>query len=396
MFEFQPLQPVGENNQYNMKVETQKFKMDIHVKTPKMKPDTPVAAPAVTDDGIINLITLPDGSKQLVFKLDSINTDSGETPGIGEIYEELVKTLQTKTNFNRLQKKADYLTAVVSLLETAYYGGKYENENIKMLFDELANELEIVTDEIEDEYQVEQLETFAYRPDQLEDMLNIENNPPSSDVSEVELKLSYPGIPKVKTIHADGVTVKIHSRAVKEESESYANKQDFEETVHHQMKQSVRGEKEGHAEMSVDVDVKNTGLPNEGKVGAIEQSQSSVQVEKYTDINMVKNNKDSVETKGLNNKNIDATGNIGDSVVDSQSNVFDTQTENTHSDTIQTPKSTIKFINPDYYTRVETIDEEQIIDHSEVKKEENSNQESQEYQTSKNAERSSHRGHGDL
>lgn len=294
-YEFKTIQPLIDIGQFNVKQGLKTAEMEIEIDS--AQPHTPVA----TDNGIINLRTLPDGSKQLVFKLDSIQMTSSVTPGITEIYEELLKTLQTKTNFNQLEKKDEYLQVVVSLLEAAYYGAKFENEEVKALFTEFSNELELLPDETnsveDDEHEEEQPDTvlhnldqsdvdihseeeFAFSVDQTESM------PQSEEYQEVTY--SYPETPEVRIIHGDGVRAKIYTRTLQQGSESYANEQDFEEDIN-QFKR----------ELSIN-----------GK------SQSSSDRDKSSQ---------NIESESVQNKQTDNLGSIGESISNQEPNILDTQ-----------------------------------------------------------------------
>ena len=406
-FEFQPLQQVGENNQFNMKVqkpiefrtlqaegdgnqfnmklESKKFTMDIHINTPKMKPDIPEASTAVTNDGVIRLRTQPDGSKVLVFNLANLKIESSETPAVAEIYEELYKTLLTKTNFNQLDNKADYLTAIIAFLETTYYGGALNNENYANLFDEMANELEIITEEEED--QIEEMEVVLHKLSGSGDVTGIHHTEQSSEElikKEIVAEGKFdPETEEVKTIHTGGVTVKLHTRPVAGGAESYASEQDFEEAPHHIKK---RGEDK---DKMVHVSVNDRGLPEENKVRGPEHHEGSVPVRKESNI----------DTDRVNEGNTQTDESIGDSSVGAQRNDFDRPTKHTHSDSIKKSKSTIQVDNPDKHISKDALDPEQdtlASEESVIKTGKDSHQHSQEDGDSISATRKSHRGHGDL
>ena len=411
-FEFQPLQQVGENNQFNMKVqkpiefrtlqaegdgnqfnmklESKKLTMDIHITTPKMKPDIPEASTAVTNDGVVRLRTQPDGSKMLVFNLANLNIESSETPAVAEIYEELYKTLLTKTNFNQLDNKADYLTAIIAFLETTYYGGELHNENYANLFDEMANELEIISDEEEEEDQIEEMEVVLHKLSGSGDITGIHHTEQSSEeLTKKEIVAAGkfdPETEEVKTIHTGGVTVKLHTRPVTGGAESYASEQDFEEAPHHIKKTGEEKDKMVH------VGVNDRGLPEENKVRGPEHHEDSVPVRKESNIDTDRVNEGNTQTQ--------TDESIGDSNVGAQRNDFDRPTKQTHSDSIKEPKSTIQQVdNPDKHISKDTLDPEQdtlAYEESEIKTGKDSNLHSQEDGDSISATRKSRRGHGDL
>ena len=323
MFEFQPLQPVGEGNQFNMKTGTQKVKLHINIDTAQAKP----YPPTITDNGIINLKTLPDGTKQLLFNLENIKIETGAAPGIEQIYEQVLDTLQTKTNFEQLKYKSRYLSSLLALLEAAYYGVKYENEHVKTLFNEMANELEIVnSDELESD-EIEESETpiqeidqseveeagFGQSSEQFENVLH----------STEEVQYSYQEEPKVQIIEQGGMRIKVTSRNVKEGSESYADEQDFEEGVN-QFVEEVRLE-EINKETSEKSDVENLGLPEEDSSDLVEEFEGQGS-------DVISGSAENIGT-GTSVSSIKAdTESIGDSTIDSDSTDFDRQSTMSNSD----------------------------------------------------------------
>ena len=389
LFEFQTLQAEGEGNQFNVKLESKKLTMDIHITTPKMKPDIPEASTAVTNDGVVRLRTQPDGSKVLVFNLANLKIESSETPAVAEIYEELYKTLLTKTNFNQLDNKADYLTAIIAFLETTYYGDELHNENYANLFDEMANELEIILDEKEEKDQTEEMEVVLHKLSGSGDVTGIHHHTEQSSEEltkkEVVAEGKFdPETEEVKTIHTGGVTMKLHTRPVAGGAESYASEQDFEEAPHHIKKTSEEKDKMVH------VGVNDRGLPEESKVRGPEHHEGSVPVRKESNIDTDKENEGNTQTDES----------IGDSNVGAQRNDFDEPTKHTHSDSIKKPKSTIQVDNPEkHISKDAALDPEQdtlASEESEIKAGKDSHQHSQEDGDTISATRKSHRGHGDL
>ena len=401
VFQFQRLQPVSKDNKFDIKLETHKVKMHIHVDSPS-GPHTPV----VTDNGVINLHELPDGSKQLVFKLDSIQTETGATPGIAEIYEELLKTLQMKTNFNQLEKKTEYLQAVVTFLEGAYYGYQPENEEFKSLFNELANELEIFageTDDDVDESEDEESEIPVHDPDQSEipvqseeakDVYNADLSEDSlySQAANPENKYSYPKTPEIRILDEKGIRVKIYSRTTQEGGDSYANEQDFEEEIKQFKREVTAVEKSDiNIEEPVESAGKDGGLPKENSAISADQSQGLSHEEKDSDLISDKLMDKNVPSETLHNREIEDIGSIGDLRLGKDVNYLDTQSEMSQS--YRTPKPEDKE---------ESVIQEQatlISEHSETSKQDKNIQDSESEgwtEDSAKNERRSARGHGDL
>ena len=301
MFEFQPLQPVGEGNQFNMKTGTQKVKMHVNTNPAQAKPYPPSA----TDNDIINLITLPDGSKQLVFNLDNIKLETGAIPGIDEIYQQVVDTLQTKTNFEQLKYKTRYISSLLALLEAAYYGVKYENEHVKTLFNEMANELELVqSEDIADEARTEtpvqelgQVETDEAELKQSSDQS--EKVPHSGE----KVQYSHEESARVEIIEAGGMKVKVTSRTVKHDSESYADERDFEEGVNQFLKEVESSDK--HLPDKIEVEI--LGLPDKDSSELDEQASD-----------VINENVQNIGTKRSTSSEIDSGEHIGDSIEDSE------------------------------------------------------------------------------
>lgn len=193
------------------------------------------------EDGIISIKTLSDGSRQVFFKFDKLRNNGLSTPSLEEIYENLRTTLLEKTNFKLLGKQSEYLTAIVRLLETAYYGKQNVDERSQELFEEFSNELEILSPE-----EIEANKNLGI--DQTD--FSRQERESQGDQSETEEEVN--GIPiniqeihnigdgEIKVIKHNGMAVKIKTKVVRpvketaeillEESHSYADERDFEET----------------------------------------------------------------------------------------------------------------------------------------------------------------------
>lgn len=362
-FQFQPLQPVGENNLYTMTTGTHELKMHIIIDSEQAKYQTS----ALTDDGIISLITLPDDTKQLIFNLDRIKTETGAAPGITEIYEEVSKTLQAKTNFEQLKYKTRYLSAILALLEAAYYGVRYENEHVKTLFNDMANELEIIPEKSVGDTTVEKLERVVeeaeeqvHSTDQSEEVLHSADHP--------EVQYYYPEIPKVQVIESGGMKVKITTRTVPDGSESYADEKDFEEAVN-QFKSEYRT-----GESNKDT----SDIPEDNISGSAETSQ-----EKEPSVGDDRFSKESVKT-GTDSLESDVTGKIGDAILDnSYINDLNIQSIESESDSLKKQTdSDRESLTQEHFTEnsiPESDSQGKTLEHS-----------------SKTDRRHSHRGHGDL
>jgi hypothetical protein len=197
------------------------------------------------EDGIISIRTLPGGSKQLFFRFDKLKKNQDSAPSLEEIYENLRATLLEKTNFKLLEKQSEYLTAIVRLLESAYFGKQSLDSKSQELFEELSNELEILSEE----------EIAAAKNMELEEQDYIQGNDDVDqkevdDTADKKSKISVE-IPEilnleggqVKIINLNGMGVKIKTKIVKpvkepstteiniDESHSYADVTDFEEPL---------------------------------------------------------------------------------------------------------------------------------------------------------------------
>lgn len=131
----------GDNSFYKYQAGTNKVQMNVKVNT---KEDNQPEVPAVTDDDVILLTTMPDGSKQLSFKFDKVvSSVSGQQPQVADLYKYIVDILQERTNFRSLANQDNYLAALARLIEAAYYNLGSIDKTSQKLFDELANALEI-------------------------------------------------------------------------------------------------------------------------------------------------------------------------------------------------------------------------------------------------------------
>lgn len=193
------------------------------------------------EDGIISIKTLSDGSKQVFFKFDKLRNNDLSTPSLEDIYENLRTTLLEKTNFKLLGKQSDYLTAIVRLLETAYYGKQNVDERSQELFEEFSNELEILSpEEIEANKNmgIDQSDFWRQERESQSDQSETEEDGNGIPINIQEIHNIGDG--EIKVIKHNGMAVKIKTKVVKpvketaeilfEESHSYADERDFEET----------------------------------------------------------------------------------------------------------------------------------------------------------------------
>ena len=166
---------------YKYQVGTNKVLMKVIPKDDK-KPEVPMA----TDDDVIVLTTMEDGSKELSFKFNELtSTVSGETLQVNQIYNYIVDILQTRTNFQSLDNQSRYLTAIARLIESAYFNlGAVDRESQK-IFDELANVLELKNKDTFSS-QTEQKSTTVLQDNVLQDAIENFRSLPSY-ISEEEL-----------------------------------------------------------------------------------------------------------------------------------------------------------------------------------------------------------------
>jgi hypothetical protein len=166
---------------YKYQVGTNKVLMKVIPKDDK-KPEVPMA----TDDDVIVLTTMEDGSKELSFKFNELtSTVSGETLQVNQIYNYIVDILQTRTNFQSLDNQSRYLTAIARLIESAYFNlGAVDRESQK-IFDELANVLELKNKDTFPS-QTEQKSTTVLQDNVLQDAIENFRSLPSY-ISEEEL-----------------------------------------------------------------------------------------------------------------------------------------------------------------------------------------------------------------
>ncbi|XP_045195747.2 ER degradation-enhancing alpha-mannosidase-like protein 3 [Mercenaria mercenaria] len=197
------------------------------------------------EDGIISIRTLSDGSKQLFFRFDKLKKDYETAPSMEDIYDNLRRTLLEKTNFKLLGKQSDYLTAIVRLLESAYFGKQSIDQRSQELFGELSNELEILSqEEIAEAKNLESEEPESVQNNvdrESEHFGNKETDRNEINVQSPEIHNIEDG--EVKIIKHDGMAVKIRTKVVKpikessvteinlDDSQSYADESDFEEPV---------------------------------------------------------------------------------------------------------------------------------------------------------------------
>ncbi|XP_064616048.1 ER degradation-enhancing alpha-mannosidase-like protein 3 [Liolophura sinensis] len=145
------------SGKYKMKVGSNDLHMEVKVITRGNKG----SAKGNLDDDVIKLVSNEDGSKQLSFKFDQLMKDSNlkGKPLLNQLYVELVRVLQERTNFSHLEGQADYLLALARLLEAAYFNLNNVDNEARILFQQLAKELEILPpgerNEMDSEFQSE-------------------------------------------------------------------------------------------------------------------------------------------------------------------------------------------------------------------------------------------------
>ena len=394
MFEFQPLQPVGEGNQFNMKTGTQKVRVHVNIHKPQAKPHPPTA----TDNGIINLKTLSDGSKQLVFNLENVKIETGAAPSIEEIYLQVLDTLQTKTNFEQLKYKTRYISSLLALLEAAYYDVKYENEHVKTLFNEMANELEIIQSDEPEMDGKDSEETPIQELGQLEteeaELKQSSHQSESILHSGEEVQYSHEEeAPRVHIIEQGGTRVKVTSRTSRQGSASYADEKDFEEGVNKVLKEidaNVKeitekldfknldaDEKEGVNQFLKEIEVTdeemaevvaNLGLPDKDRTDLVGKLREQVS----------DGVSDSIGTDQPLSSETENAESIGDSLIDSDSEDLGKVSIMSKSDVTEMPVDEIK----------DSIHEND--------REESSSQEERTDHTQRNERKQTNRRHGDL
>lgn len=98
------------------------------------------------EENVLQFDTLPDGSKQLSFKVDKNQQEDKTQPQLNQIYVNLVQALQEKTNFEKLSNQGDYLIAIARFLESAYFGMDRVDNKAQELIEKLAVELKFLTE----------------------------------------------------------------------------------------------------------------------------------------------------------------------------------------------------------------------------------------------------------
>ncbi|XP_067662725.1 ER degradation-enhancing alpha-mannosidase-like protein 3 isoform X1 [Haliotis asinina] len=144
---------VGLDEVYSYQSSSRKVRMEIKVSgetdtdvfhnVEEDKTETTESVPA--DKNVLQFDTLPDGSKQLSFKVDK-NQQEDKTPQLNQIYVNLVQALQEKTNFEKLSNQGDYLIAIARFLESAYFGMDRVDNKAQELIERLAVELKFLTE----------------------------------------------------------------------------------------------------------------------------------------------------------------------------------------------------------------------------------------------------------
>ncbi|KAL3872065.1 hypothetical protein ACJMK2_040022 [Sinanodonta woodiana] len=138
--ELHPLKPIEGYNQMNIKTGSSNVQMEVKVKQPSVKPESP----EVADDDVIQLIKKPYGRRELLFKIDKLSVHSRmKVPELNDVYEDLVKVMVDRTNFNELENKGQYLISIARLLESAYFGINKIDEKSQKYFDEMASKLTV-------------------------------------------------------------------------------------------------------------------------------------------------------------------------------------------------------------------------------------------------------------
>lgn len=137
--------PSSTSGKYKMKVGSSDLHMEVKVITHGNKG----SSKSNLDDDVIKLVSNEDGSKQLSFKFDQLMKDRNlkGKPLLNQLYVELVRVLQERTNFSQLKGQADYLLALARLLEAAYFNLNNVDNEARILFQQLAKELEILPPE---------------------------------------------------------------------------------------------------------------------------------------------------------------------------------------------------------------------------------------------------------
>ena len=105
--------------------------------------DSNPKSPEAQDTDVIQLVSLPNGKKQLSFRMEQISSKvPTNTPELNQIYSKLVHILQKRTNFELLDNQGDYLMAIARLLESAYFNTKLtDGQKSQDLFNALASQL---------------------------------------------------------------------------------------------------------------------------------------------------------------------------------------------------------------------------------------------------------------
>lgn len=180
--------------------------------------------------------------KQLLFEFDKlIQSENGKHPTLSELYEAFSKFLYEKTNFRSLDKakQSDYLNSIVRLIQSAYLGTRQPDRKSQDLFEQLANELKIVTPK--------PWENFSSNSDHLG-----KNSPHDIQPEANNIQLDDKSDEDVKVLTVGGIGVRITTKVVRpvpqsgeitqpsqeqthknipsQEHESYANENDFQES----------------------------------------------------------------------------------------------------------------------------------------------------------------------
>ncbi|KAL4219236.1 ER degradation-enhancing alpha-mannosidase-like protein 3 [Mactra antiquata] len=206
------------------------------------------------EEGLINIRTMPDGSKQLFLNFDEFSKRQLDTPTMEQLYEHLKTTLFQKTNFRLLNKQSEYLNAFVHMLESAYFGRSASPDKTQVLLEELSRELEIISSSDKSDQSEEQMS------------MNVEDIDQSQSVLHGVMESSDEMQENVRVIKKNGLNIKIKTK-VKSVSEgksteipdnlsSYVDESDITESENSNLiKPSIKGGKVSSKDSSRDSDV---------------------------------------------------------------------------------------------------------------------------------------------
>ncbi|XP_041368922.1 ER degradation-enhancing alpha-mannosidase-like protein 3 [Gigantopelta aegis] len=93
------------------------------------------------EDKILKIREKSDGSIEVSFSMDEEKKTEETKPDVNQLYADLMKTLQEKTNFNDLRDKNEYLNAIARFLESSNTGVGLFDYSTKELIEKLTSEL---------------------------------------------------------------------------------------------------------------------------------------------------------------------------------------------------------------------------------------------------------------